>query len=339
MESKGLISVIVPVYNAQEYLKKCLDSVLEQTYSNWELFVIDDGSIDQSLAVCQEYAKKDSRIQVLHQENAGVSAARNLAIDLAQGEFLCFLDADDWILPGLLESLLQTQREHGAQLVVTGYSKVDPLKGEKKDWPAVNAVLRDREFFERFGELYDKTLLSGPCFKLYENAVIQREGIRFDPALSLGEDLTFNLQYYEFCKTVCLVEDCLYCYRTVADTSLTTRFNPQKSALQFQLYQKVREFCRRHDCLEQSTPYLNAVFFRQSYLQLQSLCAAPLGRRERDRLMRDVLKQYMTAEFLAQTQMQSLHNRLVRWMMRRRAVHLLGAFIKMKDALKHRIRR
>lgn len=339
MQGTGLVSVIVPVYNTQEFLQQCLESVLAQTYSNWELLLIDDGSTDASLDICREFAQRDSRIQAFHQENAGVSAARNFGMSLAQGEFIVFLDSDDWILPQLLQRLVDTQRQYDAQLVVTGYSKVDPQTGERQNWPAVNDVLRDRAFFERFGPLYDKTLLSGPCFKLYDSSILKREKILFDPELSLGEDLTFNLQYYDFCGTVCLVEECLYCYRTVANTSLTTRFNPQKSALQHQLYEKVQEFCRRHGCLEESAPYLNAVFFRQSYLQLQSICAAPLERRERDRLMRDILDLYMTGQFLENTQMQSLHNRLVRWMMRRRAIHLLGAFIKMKDVLKNRIRR
>lgn len=92
-----MLSVIVPVYNAEEYLRKCIDSILYQTYSDLELLLINDGSTDSSGAVCDEYARRDERVRVIHKENGGVSSTRNLGLDLAQGEWITFVDADDWI--------------------------------------------------------------------------------------------------------------------------------------------------------------------------------------------------------------------------------------------------
>lgn len=96
------VSIIVPVYKAEKYLNRCIDSILAQTFTDWELLLIDDGSTDRSGDICDEYAKKDTRIRVFHKENGGVSSARNLGLDSAQGEWVTFIDADDYILPDFL---------------------------------------------------------------------------------------------------------------------------------------------------------------------------------------------------------------------------------------------
>ena len=102
-----LVSIIVPVYNAERYLHRCIDSVLAQTYTNFELLLINDGSKDNSGEICDKYAVKDSRIRVFHKENGGVSSARNMGIDEAKGEWLSFIDSDDWIEPTMYEKMLQ----------------------------------------------------------------------------------------------------------------------------------------------------------------------------------------------------------------------------------------
>lgn len=130
MERDICISVIVPVYNAERYLRRCVDSVLAQTYENWELLLVDDGSRDGSAAICQEYARKDSRIQVLRKENGGASSARNLGIGAASGEYLTFLDCDDWIAPEAYETMLALALEHGSRLVSCGRWDVEST-GEK----------------------------------------------------------------------------------------------------------------------------------------------------------------------------------------------------------------
>ena len=106
------ISIIIPVYKAEKYLRRCLDSVLSQTLSNWECILVDDGSPDQSGAICDEYAAKDSRFRVIHKPNGGVSSARNEGLDTAKGEFICFIDSDDWVGPKYLEHLHFLKTQH-----------------------------------------------------------------------------------------------------------------------------------------------------------------------------------------------------------------------------------
>ena len=103
--NKPLISIIIPVYNAEKYLKKCLDSVINQTYKNLEIILVDDGSTDKSPEICDKYAEKDSRIIVLHKENGGVSSSRNAGLDIFKGEYLSFVDSDDYVEPDYIEYL------------------------------------------------------------------------------------------------------------------------------------------------------------------------------------------------------------------------------------------
>ena len=113
-----MISIIVPVYNTEKYLRRCIDSVLAQTYQDFELLLIDDGSKDSSGAICDEYAAQDARVRVFHKENGGVSSARNVGLDNARGEWITFVDADDWIESDMLELLLRKGEETGADIVM-----------------------------------------------------------------------------------------------------------------------------------------------------------------------------------------------------------------------------
>ena len=123
-----MLSVIIPVYNVEPYLEKCLDSVLKQTYKDMEILIIDDGSTDRSGAISDEYAAKDSRIRVFHTENRGLSAARNLGLDNAVGGYIGFVDSDDWIEPDMYEVLLKKAEETGADIVECGVFKEYPDK-------------------------------------------------------------------------------------------------------------------------------------------------------------------------------------------------------------------
>ena len=118
------VSIIVPVYNAETTLRHCVDSILSQEFTDFELLLVDDGSQDSSGSICEEYAGRDARVRVIHQENSGVSAARNNALDRARGEYLQFLDSDDWITPDATRLLVRTAREHQCDLVIADFYRV-----------------------------------------------------------------------------------------------------------------------------------------------------------------------------------------------------------------------
>ena len=115
--SENLISIVVPIYNVEKYLHRCVDSLLNQTYGNYEIILVDDGSTDDSLEICDEYRLKDKRVQVIHQDNGGLSRARNSGIKIAKGEYIAFVDSDDWVSEYYLETLINTARNTGADIV------------------------------------------------------------------------------------------------------------------------------------------------------------------------------------------------------------------------------
>ena len=121
MEQCPLISVIVPVYNVAPYLTRCLDSIVMQTWQNLEIILVDDGSRDDSVGICDLYAARDARIRVIHKENGGLSSARNAGLDIAAGEYVGFVDSDDWIEPDMFEYLLQNAENYGADIATCGH--------------------------------------------------------------------------------------------------------------------------------------------------------------------------------------------------------------------------
>lgn len=132
MEANPLISVIVPVYNVEKLLPKCVDSILVQTYENLEIILVDDGTPDRGGILCDEYAAKDPRIQVIHKENGGLSSARNAGLDIARGEYIGFVDSDDWIEPEMYETMVALARKYDVKLVCAGRYDVSERTGERK---------------------------------------------------------------------------------------------------------------------------------------------------------------------------------------------------------------
>lgn len=202
-----LISVIVPVYNTEKYLDQCIQSVLAQTYTNWELLLIDDGSTDSSGAICDKYAAQDSRIRVFHKENGGVSSARNLGLDNAKGEWITFVDSDDWVNANLYTRLLH---DSSGLLIVGAYKKASQmyiLPNEK--------ILLDKG--ENVLNLFMLPHFSVPWGKLYKRSILQKYNIRFDIFLSTHEDTLFVYQYMTYCDSIRMNSYVGYNYRVVSD--------------------------------------------------------------------------------------------------------------------------
>ena len=180
------ISVIVPIYNAEKTLRKCVDSLLAQTFQDFEILLIDDGSPDQCGAICDEYAKQDSRVRVIHQENQGVSAARQCGMDNAQGEYTIHADPDDWVEPNMLEELYKKAKEDDADMVICDFYE-NTYKGQKYVKQQPSSL--DRKIVQK--ELF--THLHGSCCnKLIRLDSFQKNGVRFPDGISFCEDLYVN---------------------------------------------------------------------------------------------------------------------------------------------------
>ena len=187
--SESLISIIVPVYNSEQTLNRCIDSILGQTYRNFELLLINDGSLDRSGEICDEYAQQDSRVKVFHKENGGVSSARNVGLDNARGEWITFCDSDDTVTAEWLQNAASICS--GKELVVQGFYPSNPEgfhtsgKFEKCDLPVVQGL----------SYLYKCSAFGYVWNKMFLGRVISEQAIRFCSDLTFKEDEVFSLQY------------------------------------------------------------------------------------------------------------------------------------------------
>lgn len=213
MKNKGeMISVIVPVYNRQKCIRRCIQSIQKQSYHNLEIIIIDDGSTDQSGEICDLLQKEDGRIFVFHQKNQGVSKARNRGIDLAHGKYIQFVDSDDTVEISMCEKMVSRQKQTNADLIICGYNLIDkktnvPVQGTDSYF----ACLKDLEV--ELGYYLENFLIHSPCNKLYIREKIKD---KFDANYSLGEDLLFNVDYLNKCDSVAGIHDALYNYNHAA---------------------------------------------------------------------------------------------------------------------------
>lgn len=219
-----MISIIIPVYNVGKYLPECLDSILAQTYTDYEMILVDDGSTDCSGAICDEYVKKKPQIQVIHQENAGVSAARNNGIEQARGEWITFVDSDDWLDPDFLAAF---KLDDGIEMSVTGLRYMRcPERVEMKTWNFEEKCISLSEDFE---DIANNNLLEygTVCCKAYKKQVLEEYNIRFDSNVSYHEDHLLLLQYLQHIDKVSIHRAVGYNYRiTYSGQSLSSKMHP-----------------------------------------------------------------------------------------------------------------
>lgn len=207
-----MISIIIPVYNVEKYLTECLDSILSQTYTDFEVILVDDGSPDNSGTICDEYAQKDMRIRVIHQKNAGVSAARNNGIEQARGEWITFIDSDDWVCSNYLQNF-HLDESAGIDLVIQGLEYFDQRDGNFFSPRSFKECLLKREDFP-YGFAQNRLMEVGyPVGKAYRKDLLDLNNLRFDTRLSFHEDHIFVLDYYMLCHTIRLVDAIDYKYR------------------------------------------------------------------------------------------------------------------------------
>ena len=219
-----MISVIVPIYNVEKYLAECIESILQQSYNDLEIILVDDGSPDNCGAICDEYQSKDSRIIVIHKENGGISDARNAGMDIATGEYIAFVDSDDFIHPRMYEYLLKALTDYNSDFSACDYfefSKYNPI-------PTSNISSEGTYIFDKLGDknCHLNNLLQGShknyvWNKLYKKSYL--ENIRFKKGMKY-EDVIFSADISPYINKYVIIKDKLYYYRR--NTSSTTLSNP-----------------------------------------------------------------------------------------------------------------
>ena len=211
MKYSPKISVIVPVYNSEKYLQRCIESIISQTFEDFELLLIDDGSTDLSGKICDEYAKKDDRIRVFHKPNGGVSSARNIGLEKFDGEWICFIDSDDKIDKDFLESIIKGK--NNAEFIVTGYTQ------KYEDYSKIvkykeQIIYCDSGLSQILNYQTDFVfcIFYHPWRKLYKRSIINNNQLRFDENIFYGEDTLFILKYLCYVDTIEITSCISYIY-------------------------------------------------------------------------------------------------------------------------------
>lgn len=191
--AKPLVSVIVPIYRNEKYLNKCVDSILAQTYTNLDVVLVDDGSPDRCGAMCDEYAARDKRVQVIHQENGGERAARNAALDVAHGEYVACVDSDDYVMPTYIEVMLRNLLDNDADR--STYFMDNKRRFDQKcvvfDFER-DAKAAYESFFKICGSGHFQ---ASACCSIYRTSIIRERNMRFPNGIRISGDVVFNLRY------------------------------------------------------------------------------------------------------------------------------------------------
>lgn len=216
-----LVSIIVPVYNAEKYLNRCVDSILSQTMTDFELLLIDDGSKDESGRICDEYAEKDARVRVFHKPNGGVSSARNLGLDNVTGNWITYVDADDRCSCKYLEHLL-AKTDEGTDLILSYAVVCDSLGENAEVYPEYRV---DASNFERLFVDSDMHWHTSPWAKLYRASIIYENNLRFNEMMHIGEDADFLFSFMLITDKIYVSSDTDYYYTCDVSGSLTKRIN------------------------------------------------------------------------------------------------------------------
>ena len=266
-----LISVIIPVYNAEKYLEQCLNSIKNQTYKNFEVIIVNDGSQDNTDSICKKFAQSDSRFRYFSKENGGVSSARNFGLDNANGHYITFIDGDDWVEHNHLEILIKSITENNSDIAICSYKEFDnnidtyyTIVYTKQEKNLLNFEKMNRDDFLI---IFPKLMSINVCFnnavaKLFRKELVNN--LRFDTSIKYGEDLDFYFSLYLNVESISYVDELTYVYRIHGD-STTSNFNQEHAEQEFFIFKKMYDVA-----LEIGIPTVNYVNKLQRLINLRN---------------------------------------------------------------------
>lgn len=264
------ISVIVPVYKAEKYLHRCVDSILAQTFTDFEVLLIEDGSPDRSGEICDGYAYMDERIRVFHKENSGVSDTRNIGLDYAIGEIICFVDSDDVVDKDYLEIFLQKD----ADIVVQGLYRNDITEDRRDLYVSIETGDFDLSNVTKFVDIICKSENIGYLYtRSFKRNIIEKENLRFDSRFRLREDMEFILRYMLLCKTFSTLNKGAYHYDVPSN------------------------FQKKYSNIDSEDDFMCTSSIIESTIKLTSNYNHPIQISNINRLARDIIKYYLSDKF------------------------------------------
>lgn len=269
------VSIVVPVYNVESTIKKCVDSILNQTYQPYEIILVDDGSTDSSGQICDELVRNNKIVKVIHKENAGLGYARNTGIENASGDSIIFLDSDDYFDQKLIENLV-TNIVDPRDTVVSGYIRVDEsgrelFRYKYKEKEYLDDAVKTDFLCRMMGSLPNKkdAIDMGATHVLYSLPIILENGVRFpSERVLISEDIIFNIHYYQYAKRVSLIESTDY-YYVVYDNSLTHKYREDRFDKYVYLFEEESKLLKKYQLYDIASIRLKKTFFNTVKMSLE----------------------------------------------------------------------
>ena len=325
-----MISFIVPVYNVEHKLQRCIESILKQSETDIELLLIDDGSKDGSGEICDKY-KENEKVRVYHNENQGVSKTRNFGIKHARGEYIIFVDSDDFLNIDTGKKLKESLEKNNSDIVLCGFCH----------WSTIRQILvlpprelcgtfSREEFAENFSVLYGKLLLNSPCNKIYKKEQIKK-GFRED--LDLGEDFLFNLDYFSEINSITIIQDCLYNYVQSNENSLSGKFRNNQKEISKMIHKAASEFLMANG-VKSKGKEIDEIFL---YDLINSMEKLPLEKNMSKKEKKEAISSYVTDPYVIQVSRQTdlpiVEYKIINYALRFRLKKVIWQFCCMKKCL------
>lgn len=292
----NMVSIIIPIYNAQKYIKACLESILNQTYQDFEVILVDDGSRDASGEICDHYAEKDRRITVFHRENAGVSATRNFGLDYATGKYVLFIDADDTIEADMLEGCIRLAEKNEAELVICSfrYYMTDDDNRIVENSLGNDACVTDKELFDHwFSLLAEKEILNPPWNKLIRKDLLDTNKIRFYEEFSICEDMTFSVQILDASKKIVLTGNMYYNYYLKSSGTLVFKFHENYYEALTKFYGCVDKYCSKFTDNNTQLKLIKTMYVNLIIMFVKQICIkSPWDKKTKYKKMKEIGRSY-----------------------------------------------
>ena len=256
-----LVSVIIPMYNAANSIEGCVSSVINQTYKNIEIIIVDDGSTDSSPELCNKLKTKDARITVYHNSNSGVSASRNFGISKASGDYICFIDSDDYMHEDLIEDSLERAFKSNADVVVYGFTYCTVDTSEREDSIIDEFAGTSADFFNNcFNKVVESELLNAPWNKLIKRSFLVNGKISFDTRYSICEDIIFSIDLFSQADRISVLPKSYYDYTLQKSQSLRSNFHNNFFEAIRETYRKGIIYCNQFENNDSQKAALSLMF-------------------------------------------------------------------------------
>lgn len=282
---KPIFSIIIPIYNAEKHIRFTLESIKSQTFQNYEVLMIDDGSSDNSALICEKYMSEDARFKLIKKENGGVSTARNLGIKHAKGKYVYFMDSDDWIEDTLLETCLNIFNHSNVDIVIFGMSFDIEKNGEITNSLVKTyseKLLNSQEYKNEFIELYKNNYISSMCNKVIKKDILSTYDIKFDEKITNYEDLLFAIMYINKCSAIKIVSDCFYHYILRDELGMSRKYKKNLSDMIPRIIRRLKNEYKVSDFPERILAYLEVDLQRMLWLGVSNICRASISLKDKE---------------------------------------------------------